>query len=55
MEFVERNVLTTIICTTYNHGLYIRQCLDGLVMQKTSFLFEVLVHDDVSTDGTSDI
>ena len=47
--------LVSVICNAYNHGLYIRQALDGIVMQKTSFPFEVLVHDDASTDNTADI
>lgn len=47
--------LVSILCQTFNHGLYIRQCLDGLMMQNTSFPFEVLIHDDASTDGTADI
>ncbi len=47
--------LVTIVCTTYNHKSYIRQCIDGFMMQKTDFAFEVLIHDDASTDGTVDI
>lgn len=45
----------SICCATYNHVQFIRQCLDGFVMQKTNFPFEVLIHDDASTDGTQDI
>ena len=48
-------VAVSVICNTYNHGKYIAQTLDGFVMQKTSFPFEVLVHDDASTDDTADI
>lgn len=47
--------LVSIRCCTYNHAPYIRQCLDGFVMQKTNFKFEAIVHDDASTDGTADI
>lgn len=47
--------MVSIICMAYNHEKYIRQCLDGFVMQKTDFIFEVLIHDDASTDGTADI
>ena len=47
--------LVSIICATYNHAPYIRQCLEGFVMQRTTFPFEVLVHDDASTDGTTEI
>ncbi|MCQ2304430.1 MAG: glycosyltransferase [Bacteroidales bacterium] len=47
--------LVSISCFTYNHEPYIRQCLDGFVMQQTNFRFEAIVHDDASTDGTADI
>lgn len=50
-----KNVVVSIICNAYNHELYIRQCLEGFVMQKTNFAFEVLIHDDASTDKTADI
>ena len=33
--------LVTIQCLTYNHEPYIRQCLEGFVMQQTDFCFEV--------------
>lgn len=48
-------LMVTIRCLAYNHEPYIRQCLDGFVMQKTNFRFEAVVHDDASTDGTADI
>jgi glycosyltransferase involved in cell wall biosynthesis len=47
--------LVSIDCITYNHEAYISQALDGFLMQKTKFPFEVLIHDDLSTDGTADI
>lgn len=47
--------VVTIICLTYNHAPYIRDALEGFVCQQTAFPFEVLVHDDASTDGTADI
>ena len=47
--------LVSISCMTYNHKVFIRQCLDGFMMQRCSFKFEVLIHDDASTDGTQDI
>lgn len=48
-------VKLSVLCTVYNHAKFIRQALDGFVMQKTNFPFEVLVHDDASTDGSTEI
>ena len=47
--------VVSVICATYNHVNYIAYCLEGLLRQQTDFPFEILVHDDASTDGTSDI
>ncbi len=48
-------VMVSIECCVYNHEPYLRQCLDGFVMQKTNFPFEAIVHDDASTDGSASI
>lgn len=47
--------LLSVRCITYNHEPYIAQALDGFLMQKTDFPFEVIVHDDASTDKTAGI
>ena len=47
--------LVSVHCITYNHENYIAQALDGFLMQKTNFPFEVIVHDDASPDKTADI
>lgn len=47
--------LVSVCCITYNHEPYIAQTLDSFLMQKTEFPFEVLIHDDASTDRTADI
>ena len=47
--------IVAIHCMVYNHEPYLRQCLDGFVMQQTDFPFVAIVHDDASTDGTTDI
>lgn len=52
---INREIMVSIQCMAFNHEPYIRQCLDGFVMQKTNFHFEAIIHDDASTDGTSDI
>ena len=52
---MENNIIVSIKCLTYNHEPFIRQCLEGFVMQKTTFRFEAIVHDDASTDNTARI
>ncbi len=49
------NIGVSVLCATYNQEKYIRQCLEGFVMQKTNFPFEVIVNDDASTDKTPKI
>lgn len=49
------NIVVSIICNTYNHEKYIGDALESFVTQKTDFAFEVLIHDDASTDNTADI
>lgn len=44
--------LVAIRCTVYNHEPYLRECLEGFVMQKTTFRFVAVVHDDCSTDNS---
>lgn len=45
----------SVICTTYNHGPYLRQALDGVLIQKTDFPFEVLLGEDCSPDNSREI
>ena len=52
---MDNNVIVTIRCLVYNHEPYLKQCLEGFVMQKTNFRFEAIVHDDASTDGSAAI
>ena len=47
--------LVSICVFTYNHEKYISQTLDGIIMQRTSFLYEIIIHDDASTDNTKSI
>ena len=52
---MENEIKVSVLCTAYNHERYIRKCLDGFVMQKTNFKYEVLINDDASTDETAQI
>lgn len=52
---MEITPLVSICSITYNHAPYIRQCLDGFLMQQTTFPIEIIINDDCSTDGTTEI
>lgn len=45
----------SIVCITYNHGDYIGKAIEGFLMQKTNFPYEILIHDDASTDNTAEV
>ena len=47
--------LLSIVCLTYNHASFIRKTLESFLQQETDFPFEVIVHDDASTDTTAAI
>jgi glycosyltransferase involved in cell wall biosynthesis len=45
----------TVQVSTYQHGPFIRQCLDGILMQETDFPWEICIGEDESSDGTREI
>ena len=47
--------LVSICCTAYNHQKYLAQTLESFLSQQCDFPFEILIHDDVSTDSTAQI
>lgn len=51
----DTKVMVSVFCITFNHRNYIERCLNSLIDQKTDFKYEILVHDDASTDGTQEI
>ena len=50
-----QEIIVSVFCLAYNHEKYIREMLEGCLMQKTDFAFEVLIHEDASTDNTAEI
>lgn len=48
-------VMVSISCITYNHEDYIADAIESFLKQKTDFKYEILIHDDASTDRTAAI
>ena len=51
----KRIPLVSVCIQTFNHKNYITECLDGILNQKTTFDFEIILGEDESTDGTREI
>lgn len=51
----KNGVEVSVICLAYNHAKYIKEAMNSIIAQKTNFTFEIIVHDDCSTDGTTEI
>ena len=49
------NLTVSVVVGAYQHVKYIRKCLDGILMQKTDFPFEIILGEDESEDGTREI
>src|SRR3990167_48992 len=47
--------LVSVKMITYNHAPFIVQAIDGVLQQKTHFIFELVIGEDCSTDGTHEI
>ena len=47
--------LVSISCATYLHENFIRDAIEGFLMQQTNFKIEILIHDDASSDKTAEI
>lgn len=47
--------MVSVVVTTYNHVNFIKQCIDGILLQKTNFPLEIILGEDESSDGTREI
>ena len=52
---MNEHIKVSIYCRTYNQKKYIQNALDGILTQDVDFMYKVIIFDDASTDGTSDI
>ena len=52
MDKIKSTPLVSICTLVYNHEQFLKECFEGFLIQKTNFAFEVLVHDDASTDNS---
>lgn len=50
-----KDIKVSVFIMTYNQKAYIKDALEGALNQKTNFKYEIIVHDDASTDGTTEI
>lgn len=49
------SIMVSICCITYNQDKYIAKAIESFLNQKTNFRYEILIHDDASTDKTASI
>ena len=54
-DWQDKSCVVSICCLSFNHEKYIEECLKSILLQKTDFGFEILLHDDASTDKTQAI
>lgn len=47
--------IVSVCCWAYNDAKYVRECIESLLMQETSFPVEIVIQDDASVDGTQQI
>ena len=52
---MKEKIMVSICCVTYNQEKYISKAIDSFLNQETNFSYEIIIHDDASTDGTVEI
>ncbi len=48
-------VTVSVVVVTFNHARYLESCLEGILDQRAPFRIEIIIHDDASTDGTTEM
>ncbi len=54
-EQICKHPVVSILMLTYNHEPYIQQAIEGVMMQRTDFQFELIIGEDASQDKTREI
>ena len=54
-KIMREDIRLTIFCLTYNHKQFIKDAVESFLAQKTAFKTRILIFDDLSTDGTTEI
>ena len=52
---MDEKPLLSICCIAYNQEDYIENTIQGFLIQKTNFRYEIIIHDDASDDNTGNI
>lgn len=52
---INESIEVSVFLICFNHGKYIKDCIESILSQKTKFNFEVLIHDDASSDQSQEI
>lgn len=52
---MNQEIMVTICCITYNQEKYISKTIESFLIQETNFKYEIIIHDDASTDNTTEI
>lgn len=55
MSKIQLKPMVSVVMTTYNHYPYIREAIEGVLMQKTDFPVELIIGEDCSNDDTRKI
>ena len=54
-EIKSNSIMVSVVCVTYNHKSCLAEAIESVLMQNTDFKYELIIHDDASTDGTTSI